>query len=958
MPLCNVLQSLRVVQFELRFEQPASFHWFHGNALYAFLQTLLGRPAVFPKQLRPDAVESGRVRYGPGEPYYFGMVVLPGGDALANAILRALKQPACVKAEWKPPMPLRDNVTYVSLRDLVGGRTVERVDEAAPLGIQRVEQSVVGWSAVEDFRIRMRSPMRIERATGARGEFLRENNFDLTRFLGQVDLSVRSTVSLITGENPHAMPSLVTPAWGMPATRLLWIDAPRRDANADLKILGGLCGSIEVHAPGGIGPDWAERLVLAQYTGVGMSPNFGLGRIRLERPDGSHEAAHARPSRTFFDRAFARGTLQQARADAIQRGGVPGIDGEGVDEWTEDPTLLDRLEGEIARQEYKSRDLLGVLIPKAGGGSRALAIPTVRDRVAQRATVRALRDGIEQLFEDSSFAYRRGLSRANAARQIAKLRDAGYCYVLDADIDSFFDNVKWADIDARLEAVLGPDEPLLPMIQPWIHAPVWYRDHRLERRGGLPQGAPISPLLANLLLDRFDEQMDSLGFRLVRYADDFIVLCKSPEDAERARQQAEVLLAELGLKFNDEKTAVTDFDRGFRYLGYLFAGSLITDSDSDPAEHVTDRVTTERPEFPDWPWLPDSAPQPIELLKERMEQVAETPEPFPLLILPPPAKIASRGGTLWIQRKGSVDSTPWPHVSEIVAFGIHHFTGHAERDAMRRSIPIQWIGEGGAPLGALVSSGAITPGGDAPWKLWLAQAAAVENPALRLSFAREVVATRVSNILVMLARIDEQATVQSIRTKVHALIPGIAAAPDLDQLRGLEGSATRELFQAIGQLVRPSFSFLQRTRRPPKDPINALLSLGYTMMYAHISNAISREGLLPWIGLYHESGGTHAALASDLVEEFRYLVETLVLRLVRRRQLTPADFSPGYRRGVYLSSEARKLFVTELQLVLDREVSESRGGPTTTYRKLLSRQSRRVAALIRRGEPYEGWRAR
>ena len=138
--------------------------------------------------------------------------------------------------------------------------------------------------------------------------------------------------------------------------------------------------------------------------------------------------------------------------------------------------------------------------------------------------------------------------------------------MLDADITSFFDTVDWTRLFSRLHA-LFPFDPLVEVIKSWVRAPVIFNGQRIERRHGLPQGTPISPILVNLFLDEFDEELLGEDYRLVRYADDFVVLCKDAEEAKRAKADAAAALAKLGLTLNESKTDIRSVESGFDYLG-------------------------------------------------------------------------------------------------------------------------------------------------------------------------------------------------------------------------------------------------------------------------------------------------------------------------------------------------------------------------------------------------------
>jgi hypothetical protein len=167
----------------------------------------------------------------------------------------------------------------------------------------------------------------------------------------------------------------------------------------------------------------------------------------------------------------------------------------------------------------------------------ATASAAAAARAAQRAAAEALGPAIDVLLEDCSHAYRNGFSRGGAARALQRAYEEGYRHVLDADIESLFDAVDWPRLEAKLGA-LFPFEPLVPLLTAWMRSPVVFDGRTIARRRGLPRGNPVSPLLAKLCLDQFDEELLSRDCRLIRYGDDFVVLTKEAETARRARDHA------------------------------------------------------------------------------------------------------------------------------------------------------------------------------------------------------------------------------------------------------------------------------------------------------------------------------------------------------------------------------------------------------------------------------------
>ena len=279
-----------------------------------------------------------------------------------------------------------------------------------------------------------------------------------------------------------------------------------------------------------------------------------------------------------FSRIHAWETLLLAWDRVEENEGGPGVDGVSLDDFElRLDEELQTLQRNLQDHLYRPQPLLRALMPKPSGGQRVLSIPTVRDRVAQAGAALVITQILEREFEAASVGFRRRRSVPHAVAQVRRYYDEGYRWVVDADIDSFFDEVEHEQLLARLRESI-PDDEFLQLVRAWLTAPLKDGGRLIERSRGLPQGAPISPVLANLYLDRFDEALLARGIRLVRFADDFVILCKERPQAEAALQLTEALLRDLQLSLDAGKTQVTHFDRGFRYLGHLFLRSMVIPS--------------------------------------------------------------------------------------------------------------------------------------------------------------------------------------------------------------------------------------------------------------------------------------------------------------------------------------------------------------------------------------------
>lgn len=257
---------------------------------------------------------------------------------------------------------------------------------------------------------------------------------------------------------------------------------------------------------------------------------------------------------------------------------APGIDGVSVPEFSRAPEKqLRRLGEQMRRGTYQPLPLRGVWIPKRDGGWRKAGAPTVRDRIAQRAWLQVLSPVIDGHFANSSHAYRPARSIHTAIAQVEFLRDSGRRVVLESDVADCFDSIDRDLLLQTLKQYVSEAAPV-ELARRWMETgTVWSKNDDLPLLGahGLAQGDLVSPLLCNVFLDGFDVTLWDSGFRLVRYADDFVILTRRRAGALAAYEAACRILANLGLQLNPRKTRLTTFEQGFEYLGALFVGNCV-----------------------------------------------------------------------------------------------------------------------------------------------------------------------------------------------------------------------------------------------------------------------------------------------------------------------------------------------------------------------------------------------
>ena len=270
-----------------------------------------------------------------------------------------------------------------------------------------------------------------------------------------------------------------------------------------------------------------------------------------------------------MERVVERGNAKAALKRVRQNKGSPGVDGMTVDELPK--YLVDNWEtirAQLLAGTYQPKPVREVEIPKGGGGVRKLGIPSVLDRFLQQSILQVLQPMFDPTFSEHSHGFRPGRSAHDAVCEAQRYIQEGKRVVVDVDLEKFFDRVNHDVLMGRLEKRIG-DKRMLGLIRRYLEAGSMANGVVMEREEGTPQGGPLSPLLANVLLDEVDKELERRGLSFVRYADDLNVYVRSKRAGEDAMQTLRRLYAHLRLRINESKSAVArPQDR--KFLGYSF----------------------------------------------------------------------------------------------------------------------------------------------------------------------------------------------------------------------------------------------------------------------------------------------------------------------------------------------------------------------------------------------------
>ena len=296
-------------------------------------------------------------------------------------------------------------------------------------------------------------------------------------------------------------------------------------------------------------------------------PNGGVTMRRvMEEPN---------PNENLLERVLSRDNVQKAWKRVKANKGVPGIDHMSIEDFPEFARAQwDSIRESLMAGTYQPNPVKRVGIPKPTGGTRPLGIPTVLDRVIQQAVYQVMMPIFDPDFSEFSYGFRPGRSAHDAVRQVRDYIRQGYRIAVDMDLSKFFDRVNHDVLMHRVARKIR-DKRILRLIGKYLRAGVMIKGRLQKSREGVPQGGPLSPLLANILLDDLDKELEKRGHKFVRYADDFVILVRSQRSGLRVKESiTRFLELKLKLKVNQDKSQVSTTD-DTNFLGFTFKGTRI-----------------------------------------------------------------------------------------------------------------------------------------------------------------------------------------------------------------------------------------------------------------------------------------------------------------------------------------------------------------------------------------------
>ena len=575
----------------------------------------------------------------------------------------------------------------------------------------------------------------------------------------------------------------------------------------------------------------------------------------------------------------------------------------------DEEAFADQIMKELVTDTYTPSPYTAFYIKKKSGDDRLIEQLAMRDLIVQQYILKTIQESFDRFFEEGSIGFRKGRSRDEAIRLVKEAVAEGYRYVIESDVEAFFPSIDHG-ILGRLLAFYLPtrDVGILNLLQRIIGVGYLLDGEYHARAKGLAQGSPLSPLLANLYLDSFDEKVSSWNVRMVRYADDFIILTRSLKEAEEILGKTESSLSELGLNLKKEKTSIKKINEGFDFLGMRFDHRA--DINEDPEEAF-----------------------------RRLKKPLYITEPYLFLSL--------NGEAIDIKKQGAlVQTLPIRRISEIMMMNKATFSTSLIRKVTEAKIPLTLTLDSGYYITT------IKPDSKEYYDIAYLHGRKYSklSETEMLCFAKEFAAHKIGNYIALLRQRYTQGMAPFIH-RLERVIDHIHEAGNPQHIRvlsdalkfeekkqdrrkwhghretmgpvyGHEAAAAREIYRKLNDFVDDPYFHLQKRMKEKPDPINSLLNFGYYLLFSRINATVRAIGLNPYLGFLHSPEDNYESLVCDIEELFRARINRLIIRLINRHEIRKEHFVEE-ERGYRLTQDAIKLFLEKFEEEMEQKAGKS-----------------------------------
>ena len=588
----------------------------------------------------------------------------------------------------------------------------------------------------------------------------------------------------------------------------------------------------------------------------------------------------------------------------------------------------ERVKREIFEEQYKPCVVRNSEIVNYKGKKRTISVYSSVDRLILRCISQAVQDRYDDFFDRNCFGYRPGLGLQDAVRQALDFLESGNIWFVKIDIQKYFDRISLKLLKSQLRELLG-NTPLLRLINRFLNARVEEDGEIREKRLGIVQGSSLSPFLGNLYLTEFDKSLSRRGIHFCRFGDDISAFFGSYEEASAFLSSAAgELERDFELRINSEKSGVFE-GLNVTYLGYTF--------DKDPETGSITAIPKKKKEkmiYPVW----------------NRESIRKTNRSYHLIN---DGILSRRDFNLLFENESGRQHIPVETTKAINVYSNVFFSANFFTFASMHNLEVNIFDRYGNRVGSFTPE---TSG----WKskTMLRQSAVYLDEQKRLELARKIEIGALHNMRTNLRyysrRRKSSAILKDLAAQISESITAVNEAGSVNDLMRIEAAARVSYYAGFNEIISSEeFRFTKRTRRPPQDPLNALISFGNTWLYNRIATEIQKTSLDIRIGIVHAANRRSRSLNLDIAELFKpVIVDRVIFTLINKHIITEKRYFREHESGgIYLNSNAKRIFLAELE---DKIYSlQTSKNDTRSYDTRIRREITKIYRYAMYGEEYK-----
>lgn len=561
------------------------------------------------------------------------------------------------------------------------------------------------------------------------------------------------------------------------------------------------------------------------------------------------------------------------------------------------------------------------------GKRRIVSMFTCIDRLLLRAVAQIIQPHCEKIFSDHSHAYRYGYGTGTAVEMAVNYINGGCHWVAEIDIENFFDSIPINQLEQRIKEYFVLDERLENLLELYFHCRL-ERNGRIEtKQAGVVQGSPLSPILSNLYLHPLDQFLEGCGYHFVRFADDINIYTQKDEEASEAMKAAVDYIHSLGLFVNETKQGIYEGHRRY-FLGYRF--------EKRGNRYIATNKKIKDNYYHNWH---KSAIQKVEKSYHLVNDGILSKRDFTVLF-------ESEKGKRFIP----VETTDALNVYSEVIF-TSNFFDFISKHRLRVTIFDKY----GNGLGTYTGCRYGSLG-----KTMLKQAAIYLDANRRLILAKRLMMAAMHNIRANIRYYYKQKKTDALAQGITHLSDAIAKmneAPTVEMLMLIEARARQAYYDVYNEIIsQESFYYHQRTRRPPKDALNALISFGNTYLYNRIATEIRKTSLDIRMGIVHSTTNRDESLNLDIAEIFKPLiVDRVIFTMINRKMIdATAHFEEVDNGGIYLNQSGKRIFLEALERKI--HAKSNVGQQTVSNDTLMKKEITKILRVVLYDETYKPYK--